>query len=164
MDGRSIEVEIVPFRKSYAKDIRRVAEKSWSYIYKEIYSNTEISNFLEINYATENLVLLEPYVEEGTISLNLAKIRGKVIGFCHFGKKEEFELLRIYLLPEWIGKGYGKELLEEGERWVKASKGTEYITRVQKNNRTGIRFYEKSGFTRDNGLDKDDEIGFRKTL
>ncbi len=164
MSGIAGKFEILPFRKSYAKEVRKIAEKSWYHTYRDIYPRTEISEFISTNYDVKNLALLQRYVEEGTISLNLAFSNGKPIGFCHVGKKQEFELLRIYVLPRWIGHGAGKELLHEGERWILASRGTEYITRVQKRNTLGIRFYERSGFTRDESLDRDDQLCYRKQL
>lgn len=164
MSAREVNVEILPFRKSFARSVKRVAEKSWSYTYKDIYSSTHISDYIAENYRISNLALLEKYVDSGTISLNVARINSRIVGFCHIGKEKEFTLFRIYLLPRWIGKGIGSYLLAEGERWVRDSGGSSYIARVQEKNATGTRFYEKSGFTRDPELDHDDELCYRKEL
>lgn len=159
-----ISVEIIPFSKKYARSVRSVALKSWKYTYKNIYTPEEINRYIETNYVPKHLALLESFVKDGIISFNLAKVRGKIVGFCHIGKKDEVVLFRIYLLPEWMGKGIGRMLLDEGEKWVTETKAKEYATTVQKKNTTGIRFYEKNGFIRDDSLDKDDEVGYRKTL
>lgn len=164
MNGDQLVAEIVPFRKSFARAVRKVAEKSWFYTYRDIYSHSEISNYMNSYYDLKNLSVLEKYVQDGTISFNVARVKGRIVGFCQFGKREEFELLRIYILPEWIGKGIGRQLLEEGENWVRACNGSEYVTNVQKRNRIGTKFYEKSGLSREPSQDRDDDLCYRKVL
>lgn len=164
MSSKVIRLEVLPFKKSFARSVRKIAEKSWNYTYRDIYSNSFIDEFIAENYRLSNLALLEKYVVDGTISFNVAVANRKIVGFCHFGKEKEFTLYRIYLLPDWIGKGIGSDLLNEGEQWVRASGGSSYILRVQKKNSTGIRFYEKSGFERYPDLDRDDDLCYRKNL
>lgn len=43
-----------------------------------------------------------------------AVLDGKIIGFCVMGEtKEAYEVLHLWLEPTYIGKGYGKALLNE---------------------------------------------------
>jgi GNAT superfamily N-acetyltransferase len=75
-----------------------------------------------------------------------------------------WELLRIYLLPEYIGKGVGKKLLSFGESFLRRKKVNRYIVSAHAKNRLAIEFYLRNGFSRSKGKDKGGEIYFEKNL
>lgn len=70
---------------------------------------------------------------------------GKVVGFMHCTKEEEYnELGGLYLLNEAKGSGTGGKLMEEFLSWADKSKPCQL--EVYKNNLHAIGFYEKYGF------------------
>ncbi len=54
----------------------------------------------------------------------LAELNGQSIGFCSISREEHnYEVLHLWVLPEYIGKGYGKKLLQVAiERFVQDDK------------------------------------------
>ena len=89
----------------------------------------------------------------------------RVIGFSHIRhSRMGWELLRIYLLPEYIGKGVGKKLLSFGELFLRRKKVNRYIVSAHAKNRLAIEFYLRNGFSRSKGKDKGGEIYFEKNL
>ncbi len=84
--------------------------------------------------------------------LIIAKDGDRVVGFVGYGDRGEEapdtgEIFALYVLPEYYGKGVGRQLMEAGLEQLK-----EYplvCLWVLKENRRAIRFYEKSGFCAD---------------
>lgn len=69
------------------------------------------------------------------------------MGFANFSKVKEagdVELGAIYLLPEYQGYGLGTALLQECIANVDSAKKV-YIN-VEKENDSGVRFYDAKGF------------------
>ncbi len=158
----AIEIRIEPFQARYSRELRRVAHESWIYTYRNIYSREFIDRFIRENYRIKTLKSLEKFVDSGVISFNVAIFVKNLIGFCQFGKEPEFILLRIYMKPEWMGRGIGSALLERGEEWVKEKGGKSYIAYAQRKNELALNFYRRRGFEEDEKLSKNDEICFRK--
>ncbi len=72
------------------------------------------------------------------------------------------EIISIYLLPQYIGKGYGKPLLDAAVGGLEQSGFDDIFLWVLEDNLRARRFYEKAGFT-PSGIYLDDTIG-RKEL
>lgn len=68
------------------------------------------------------------------------------------------EIISIYLLPQYIGKGYGTNLLHAAIAELKKLGYNEIFLWVLEENHPAIKFYEKNGFIK---TDKflDDNIG-----
>lgn len=71
-----------------------------------------------------------------------------VIGFAQFMMREDKrgDLTRVYVLPEWQGRGAGSRLLKEGLDALSAHGAVEVFVHVEKDNAKGIGFYERKGF------------------
>jgi ribosomal protein S18 acetylase RimI-like enzyme len=70
---------------------------------------------------------------------------GKVVGFCVAIKEWSYgEIDKIYVLPEYQGKGVGRKLLEPALEWL--TPYDEVRIGVVTYNTRAIRFYEKFGF------------------
>jgi len=81
-------------------------------------------------------------------SFFVAESSGGVIGFAQFVRRsaESVELTRIYVLPDRQRDGVGSRLLDAGLAEF-AEEGLRRLTvSVERDNRTGRRFYERSGF------------------
>ena len=68
------------------------------------------------------------------------------------------QLTRLYLDPEYIGKGYGQMLLQTGEKYLLDNNIESYYVYVHKKSSIGNLFYRNNGFIR--YPEKDDEEDF----
>jgi ribosomal protein S18 acetylase RimI-like enzyme len=75
----------------------------------------------------------------------VAKSEGKVVGFCVVDKyTDKNQLNGIYILPEFQGKGLGKELWSRSMEFVDRTKPT--VVMVIPYNKQAIGAYERFGF------------------
>ncbi len=79
----------------------RVQSKShWGYPSSWIEKWMDDLTISEENLAKENILLIE--------------IQDQIIGFCSFVENEaEYEIYHLWVLPDFIGKGYGRKLLNK---------------------------------------------------
>lgn len=91
----------------------------------------------------------------------IAKDGEKVVGFIAYGtyRGEDLpdtgEIISIYVLKDYYGKGIGRMLMEEGLKYLSYPKIALWVL---KDNTRAIRFYEKNGFFRD-GMEKEIWLG-----
>lgn len=85
----------------------------------------------------------------------VAKEDQTVVGFCVASKQEEFNQIEaIYLLPEYQGKGVGKQLMERALIWLGGKK--DIVVHVAFYNEQAINFYKNAGFVAtDKGIQDD---------
>jgi ribosomal protein S18 acetylase RimI-like enzyme len=152
-------------KESDAPSIQAVALEAWRYTYRTIFDQQFIENFVRRNYAPEATVALLPRVHSGSMLFDVAEQESKIVGFCNIGVTEQgAQLLRIYLLPAYIGQGLGRKLLRLGEDFVNAHGISTYFCFVHKDNEIGKRFYLRSSFRHVTEKDHDDEWYMEKTL
>lgn len=138
--------------------ISRVYEESWKSAYKNIIPQDYLDSIPEGQWASnmddpawKTLVCIEDGIIVGTSS------------FCS-SRLEQFdgwgEVISIYLLPDYMGKGYGKSLMESAIAELKKLGYENIFLWVLEENARARRFYEKFGFAvTDDFLD--DNIGGR---
>lgn len=86
----------------------------------------------------------------------VAKDSDNIVGFCVATKEENNGRIRaIYLLPEYQGKGAGRQLMEAGLAWLGSDK--DIYVNVASYNDNAIKFYERFGFVR-TGRDVSDPV------
>lgn len=137
-------------------EISGVYENSWRYAYKNIIPQDYLDSIPEGRWATSisrpgrcNLVMTE---------------KGRIIGTAAFcaSRWEQYsdcgEIVSIYFLPEYIGKGYGQQLLEACVGELTKSGYSKILLWVLEDNYRARRFYEKNGFVRTDDY-LDDNIG-----
>ena len=56
------------------------------------------------------------------------------------------EIVSIYLLPEWMGKGYGRQLFEETMRRLQTQGFTRFYLWMIRGNDRAAGFYTRHGF------------------
>ena len=71
------------------------------------------------------------------------------------------EIISVYILPEYCGKGYGKQLLQAAVDGLIRMEYRDIFLWVLENNANARRFYESFGFVA-SGAFSDDEIGGEK--
>ncbi len=146
------------YRKLRRKDvgqIQKVALKAWMHAYRKIYTLKNIRRFVSRYYSDERFEkVVFPAIRDAQACFHVALDGNRVIGYSHVGKSRAgWELLRIYLLPRYIGKGIGKRLLHLNERFLKNRGARRYFVYAHARNRLSTSFYRRNGFARMKGKD-----------
>ncbi len=139
--------------------ISRIYEKSWRYAYKGIIPQSYLDSIPSGRWVSNldqeginTLVMLENNTFIGTSSYGCSRFPGP----------EDFgEIISVYLLPEYIGEGYGKMLFRAVMGDLEELGYQNLFLWVLEENKRARRFYEREGFYY-SGEDKEDCIGGRK--
>ncbi len=124
--------------------ISKIYEESWRYAYKNIVPQDYLDSIEEGRW-----VATLDICDWHTL---LCIDDGKYVGTSSFSKSrfEQYpdcgEIISIYFLPEYIGKGYGKELLQAAVSELKNQGYNEIFLWVLDDNIIAKKFYEKQGF------------------
>ncbi len=154
-----------PIRMCDADAVFAVAQEAWRFTYASIFDPVFIEQFVSRNYAPEQLRALALRVDSNDLFFDIAVEADQVVGFCNIGVTAQgAQLFRIYLLPAYIGRGIGSELLRRGEAFLRSRKVDRYFCFVHKDNELGKRFYLRQGFIHRVERDQDDEWYIEKRL
>ena len=91
---------------------------------------------------------------------------GGVVGFVSVGPSRDDdlpdfgELFAIYVHPEQLGRGVGRQLMVEGLSALRASQFSNALLWVLDGNATARRFYEAGGWRADGTQKRDESMGF----
>lgn len=136
--------------------ISHIYEESWKFAYKNIIPQSYLDSIPTGRWASSldkegmnTLVLIEDGMFIGTSSY----CKSRFPDFSDFG-----EIVSIYFLPQYIGKGYGKLLLDAVIGELEQLGFDEIFLWVLENNLRVRKFYEKASFTL-SGNYLDDSIG-----
>lgn len=132
-----MKFEFVPINLEYLKEI-----KKWKYdgFVKNIYLDPYFENIGE-----NSSELRGP---DGCIAF-AALIKNKLAGLFEYYFKGDIIEIGLALNPDFVGKGYGKDFVEQGiDFGIKHfNYQEEYIKlNVNINNKTAVRVYKKAGF------------------
>lgn len=139
--------------------ISKIYEDSWRYAYRGIIPQGYLDKIPKGHWS-KNFDI--PYWNTVVCIYD-----GKYIGTSSFCEsrfenyKNLGEIISIYLLPEYIGLGYGKKLLDFVIAQLKEKGYNEVFLWVLEENETARNFYEKYGFKLDNDY-LEDTIGGKK--
>ena len=138
------------------EEISNIYEQSWKYAYKGIIPQDYLDSIPKGQWckAFDNP---ERYT---LVMLNDDKIIG-TSSYCksRFDDYKDWgEIISIYFLPEYMGKGYGKCLLERAVEELKTMGFKTVFLWVLEDNHTARHFYEKCEF-KNSGNYKEDIIG-----
>jgi ribosomal protein S18 acetylase RimI-like enzyme len=95
---------------------------------------------------------------------------GLVSGFRDEEEPDLFDVVGMWVAPEARGRGVGRRLLEEIERWIASCGGTEVRLSVTNVANAARRLYESAGYAADGRADESAhtpglvELGMRKRL
>ena len=151
-------MENLILKKAIANDSQLVADidgKSWKSHYPGIISESQINYMLELMYATE---LLKRQIESQTEVFYLIQIEQTTVGFISTSEKSnDLYIQKIYLLPEYSGKGIGEKAFRKLIQLLNSDKI--HLT-VNRQNYKSINFYFKLGFKIEQVADFDIGNGF----
>ncbi|MBO7698435.1 MAG: GNAT family N-acetyltransferase [Erysipelotrichaceae bacterium] len=124
--------------------ISRIYEEGWKHAYKGIIPDDYLNRIKPGQWANNldiegwhNLVCIEndSYIATSTFS------RSRDDSYPDWG-----EIISIYVLPEYIGKGYGNKLLKTALDELKKMGFNDVFLWVLEENHQARSFYEKNGF------------------
>jgi len=125
--------------------ISRIYALSWKTAYKDIVPQQYLDELSENRWSdilrnspNDAFVIMENGVYIGTSSICAARDE-KMNGWG--------EIISIYLLPEYFGKGYGKPLFDNSVNALLNMGFDKIYVWVFEQNMRARRFYEKNGFT-----------------
>ena len=124
--------------------ISNIYESSWKYAYKNIIPQEYLDSIPTGRWANSitkdgmiNLVLLENELIIGTASI----CRSRWKQCDEFG-----EIVSMYFLPEYMGKGFGSHLLKRCIKELNSLGFDKILLWVLADNVRARKFYEKNGF------------------
>lgn len=131
--------------------ISRIYEKSWKFAYKDIIPQGYLDSIPTGQWVSsldksgrKSLVMIENNTFIGTSSF----CRSRFPDFDGSG-----EIVSIYFLPEYMGKGYGKLLMDAVIAELSKMEFNDVFLWVLEDNYRARKFYEKYGFVQsDNSL------------
>ncbi|SDB47607.1 Acetyltransferase (GNAT) family protein [Ruminococcaceae bacterium FB2012] len=125
-------------------EISNVYEESWKYAYKGIIPQSYLDSIPKGRWA-------DSITRPGMSNLVMTE-NGRIIGtagFCRSrweSRSDHGEIVSIYLLPGYIGKGYGGQLLQRCMDELRKQGFSRLLLWVLEENVRARRFYEKNGF------------------
>lgn len=136
--------------------ISHIYEESWKFAYKGIIPQSYLDSIPVGRWASyldedgrNSLIMIEHDTFIGTASY----CKSRFSDFDGFG-----EIVSIYFLPQYIGKGYGKQMLDAVINELALLGCRDIFLWVLEDNLKARKFYEKAGFVlSDNYLE--DNIG-----
>ena len=142
---REIIVEIRYITESDNRDaISRIYEESWKYAYRGIIPQGFLDALPKSHWADR--------IDTPGWNMMVCIENGEYIGTSSFGKSrsEKYsdagEVITIYLLPDYIGKGYGSKLMAAVINELRKQGFKEVFVWVLEENRRARHFYEIFGF------------------
>lgn len=137
-------------------EISSIYEKSWKHAYKGIVPQDYLDSIPSGRWAEK--------ISSGAMKSLVIEDNGRLIGtaaicpsrwkkFSSYG-----EIVSIYLLPEYMGKGFGSKLLERAFSELRTLGFKDILLWVLEENESARKFYEKNGMIC-SGEVIEDEIG-----
>lgn len=137
--------------------VSRVYEESWRFAYRDIIPQAYLDGIPVGKWCAAQL-------EENGMRTLVMLEGDEYIGVSRYGPSRfpDFpgwgEVVSLYLRLPWIGKGYGRALLEAASRELAAMGFDRVFLWVLEENRRARAFYERAGFS-PSGRWLDNEIG-----
>jgi GNAT superfamily N-acetyltransferase len=123
-----------------------LAGRIWHAHYPGIITVEQIDYMLERGYTR---AVIQDEMENQGISWLAIRDDDRMIGFASVGPHAAgvMKFHKLYLLPEYHGRGVGGRALSEVERIAKAAGATRLVLNVNRHNAKAIRAYERAGWS-----------------
>ena len=140
-------MEILPAQEEHLPALAELAALIWRQHYPAIISPAQIEYMLGKMYSLD---VLQDEIRHRKIHFYRLIDDDRFIGFASIGPTDvpgTFKLHKLYLLPEFHGRGYGWRLLNHCEREAVRLGASRLILAVNKQNSKAIAAYKRNGFT-----------------
>ncbi|MDD2212243.1 MAG: GNAT family N-acetyltransferase [Clostridia bacterium] len=128
------------------KDISRIHALSWKSAYEGIVPQAYLDELKEDFWVSA----FTGWIKDNVLTVQIITDNGSSVGCVAYGRSRDKslpnwgEIVSIYLLPEYFGKGYGNKLLESALLDLKKSGYQNIYLWVLKDNKRARRFYERN--------------------
>ena len=138
------QITLSPLKHIEIEPVIALAHRIWHAHYPAIITVEQIDYMLEHGYTPH---LIHEEMEQG-VTWMVIRDEAVMIGFLAAGPYGDhtIKLHKLYLLPEYHGKGIGGQALAEVERIARAAGATQLLLNVNKYNETAIRSYQRAGW------------------
>ena len=140
-------IEILPLRVDQLPALAELAGLIWRQHYPGIISHAQIDYMLGRMYS---LAMLREDMEVRQIQFYQLVVDGRMSGFGAVGPLTEpgvWKVYKLYLLPEFHGRGLGSRLLQHCEAAARRSGARRLRLEVNKRNARPLAAYQRNGFT-----------------
>ena len=140
--ARSISIQ--PAGPEHLPAIAALADVVWRAHYPGIIPVAQIDYMLPRMYGLE---VMRRELADG-VNYDRLLVNGDILGFASYGPvaSAEMKLHKLYLHPEWHGRGLGSRLLAHVERQASGRGFHTLILAVNKANQKAIAAYRRNGF------------------
>jgi GNAT superfamily N-acetyltransferase len=138
-------IHIAPLETTAIQQLIEVANRAWHAHYPGIITVEQIDYMLQLWY--NRGVITHEMEDQGIIWLTIMD-DATMIGFLSMGPydADTVKLHKLYLLPEYHGKGIGSLALSRAEQVAREMEARRIVLNVNKRNHKAIRAYEHSGW------------------
>jgi ribosomal protein S18 acetylase RimI-like enzyme len=125
--------------------IQEIAVITWDATYREVISDNNRHDFLERAYSKGSLTADINNPQE---LFFVAETETGLAGYAHFILRADGhgELIRLYILPDRQGNGYGRALLQHGLDILRRDGRARCYVAVHSDNTFAREFYQRHGF------------------
>ncbi|CAM1369589.1 GNAT family N-acetyltransferase [Tenacibaculum xiamenense] len=154
--------DILELQKIYIKAYSSVFSNHWVENGMEQYLAKE-ADYMGLKSDIESLEHLFYFIQHNKTNVGFIKLNNTVQDSPIASDQDISELEKIYMLPEYSGKGIGKEAMKELIGLVKELGKRHFFLSVVESNDDAIAFYKKLGFEF-HSKTHIDEPGFKEEL
>jgi RimJ/RimL family protein N-acetyltransferase len=141
------DMELIKISQKDIPELRADARAVWMECYPGIISHEQIEYMLNWMYSE---AAIRREIEHENINYYFIFHEGAKLGFCSLGpypgRAGRAKLHKLYLYPEFHGKGFGSASLAKIFDLAREQGYDSICLNVNKNNRSAIKAYERNGF------------------
>lgn len=128
--------------------VSQVMAASWRFAYRGLVNDAYLSQLPDTHWVQ----YLEKGLRDASLTCMVAEESGQIIATALLrtsvfeGFPQDGEMVSLYFLPTYIGKGLGRVFLAAIEDKLRAQGYTHVLLNVLEGNSRALRFYERCGY------------------